>query len=217
MLLSSFVPAVALACFALAVPVDEAVTSVTDVSKNKSFLVQAPQSFNLSKRQGNSGNKNNGGTRYCDRRGRCCGRCSFAQDFDVTEFDGLDEPEDKVAHKDKAAVVVNDAGSKTGKAPTPAFKNVNEVAEKDAAAKDSKDSKVNSKESHVAADVGVQDVVERDEYDYDHGGRDDDHDHGHGHGGDGYGHGHGGGYGGGGYGGGGYGRGEGHDGGSWNE
>ncbi|BGP05552.1 hypothetical protein JCM10049v2_001358 [Rhodotorula toruloides] len=244
MLLSSFVPAVALACFALAVPVDEAVTPVTDVSKTKSFLVQAPQSFSLSKRQGsNSGNNNNGGTRYCDRRGRCCGRCSFAQDFDMTEFDGLDEPEDKVPHKDKAAVVVNEADLKTGKASTPAIKNVNEVVEKDAAAKDSKvNSKANSKESHVAADVGVQDVVERDEYDYDHGGRDDDHDHGHGHGGDGYGHGHDGGdddghghdgdrdhggyghggdgYGhghGGGYGGGGYGRGEGHDGGSWNE
>lgn len=131
----------------------------------------------------------------------------------MTEFDGLDEPEDKVPHKDKAAVVVNEADLKTGKASTPAIKNVNEVVEKDAAAKDSKvNSKANSKESHVAADVGVQDVVERDEYDYDHGGRDDgasplaetalsilltplcatraDHDHGHGHGGDGYGHGH---------------------------
>ncbi|BGP29599.1 hypothetical protein JCM10296v2_001338 [Rhodotorula toruloides] len=175
MLLSSLVPAVALACFALAVPVDEAVTPVIDVSENKSFLVQAPQSFNLSKRQdSSSGNSNNGGTRYCDRRGRCCGRfrcrrckacrpcrygrCSFAQDFDVTEFEGLDEPEDKVTHKDKAAVVVNSVDS--NKVPTPAIKNV-DVVEKDAAPKDSK---VDSEDSHVVADDSTQDLVKRQGY-----------------------------------------------------
>ncbi|KAK4333225.1 hypothetical protein RTBOTA2_001932 [Rhodotorula toruloides] len=231
MLISSLVPAVALACFALAVPVDEAVTPVTDVSKNKSFLVQAPQSFNLSKRQDSkSGNNNNGALVYPEYRrispltsltqaarvtatavdaaaagsgavaARLAARAATAG-LDVTEFEGLDEPEDKVAHKDKAAVVVNSADGKADKAPTLAIKNVDEVVEKDAAAKDPK---VDAKDSHVAADKTAQDVVERDEYDYDHGGRDG---YGHGHGGDGYGHG-GDGYG---HGGGGYGHG--HEGG----
>ncbi|BGP22383.1 hypothetical protein JCM10295v2_001262 [Rhodotorula toruloides] len=151
MLFSSLVPAFALACFAVAVPVEEAITPVTGDS-NGSFHVQAPHSFNLSKRQEyGGGNGNSGGST----------RCSYVdlQNFDMSEFEGLDEPEDTVAHKGKIVVAAEDVDEHADKSPSPAVE-VNEVAEQ---AKE-KNSKVNAKDSHVVADKTVQDVVKRQGY-----------------------------------------------------